>query len=65
MIQDGKTGWVVEPGDTQGLLQAAQAFIGQSEQQRQQMSAAARAFAQATYAFDAVVDQYRKLYDSL
>ena len=65
MIQDGKTGWVLEPGDSIGLLQAAQAFIGQSEQQRQQMSAAARAFAQATYAFDAVVEQYRKLYHSL
>jgi len=64
MIQDGQTGWVVEPGDTQGLLQAAQTFLGQSEQQRQQMSAAARAFAQATYSFDAVVEQYRKLYDS-
>jgi len=65
MIQDGHTGWVVEPGDTQGLRQAAQAFMDKSVQQRQQMSSAARAFAQVTYSFDAVVDQYRKLYDSL
>ncbi|MFM1899026.1 MAG: hypothetical protein RL577_1266, partial [Bacteroidota bacterium] len=65
MIQHEQTGWVVQPGDQIALLNAAQAFMGQNAEQRQQMSDAARAFAQSRYAFEAVVNQYRRLYDAI
>lgn len=65
MVQNGKTGWVIEPGDSEGLFQAAQAFMTQSAEERRHMATAARAFAQSTYAHEAVLEQYQALYRSV
>ncbi len=65
MIQDGQTGWVLTPGDTAALIQAATALVQMAPQERQAMGERARTFAVSQYEQSQVAERYHHLYDSL
>jgi glycosyltransferase involved in cell wall biosynthesis len=65
MIQDGQTGWVLTPGDTAALIQAATTFVQMAPQERQAMGERARTFAVSQYEQSQVAERYHQLYDSL
>jgi glycosyltransferase involved in cell wall biosynthesis len=64
-VLDGRTGFVVPPGDAPALSAAMTRLASLAENDRRSMSAAAREYAQVRFAIDSVVDQWESLYRTL
>lgn len=64
VVQDGVSGWLVSPGDVQGLG-AAMARVFSDDRQRVRVGLAARAFVRPRFGIDGYVSSVTALYDRL
>ncbi len=67
-IRHRETGWLVEPGDVDGLTAAIEAALLMTNRQRQMMAAAARKHIETYFSTETMCQQtlkiYRKLFDA-
>ena len=67
-IRHGETGWLVTPGDVDGLAAAIQSALSLTKRQRQMLAAAARRHIEAYFSTETMCQQtlkiYRKLFDA-
>ena len=61
----GKTGWIVQPGDEEALVESLLYAIGSSKEHRQEKGRAARQRITENYRIQDIVQQYEDLYLSL
>ncbi|MEK9718519.1 MAG: glycosyltransferase, partial [Candidatus Puniceispirillum sp.] len=67
-IRHGETGWLVTPGDVDGLATAIEAALSMTKRQRQTMAAVARQHIETSFSTETMCRQtlkiYRKLFDA-
>jgi glycosyltransferase involved in cell wall biosynthesis len=64
IVDDGRTGWLVEPDDEEALADALVEAVG-DEAERRRRGAAARAEVRATYAWPALAERVAAVYGEL
>jgi glycosyltransferase involved in cell wall biosynthesis len=64
-VLDGRTGFVVPPGDAGAFAKAMSRLAGMSQDERGRMGRAAREHAVANFDIDAVVLRWESLYTQL
>ncbi len=65
LVQEGVSGYIVPPGDSEALATAMVKMMALSEAERQAMGPAGRAHTEANYSLERVVDQWEELYRQL
>jgi glycosyltransferase involved in cell wall biosynthesis len=65
MLEDGRTGFVVEPRDAEGLARALVRLHAMSAAEREAMGKRARAVVEARYQMEQVAEQHLELYRRL
>jgi len=65
LVQEGVSGYLVPPHDTEALAAAMGKMMGFSDTERTAMGQAGRAHIEANYSLDRVVDQWEALYQEL
>lgn len=65
IVQDGVTGFLVPPKDSEALAQAMLRLMNLSAEERQRMGQAGREHIKANFSLDRVVDQWEALYKEL
>lgn len=65
VVQDGVTGFLVPPKDSEVLAQAMLQLMSLPEEERRRMGQAGREYIEANFSLDRVVDQWEALYKEL
>jgi len=65
LVQEGVNGYIVPPGDSEALPTAMVKMMALSEAERRAMGEAGRAYIEANYSLEHVVDQWEALYMEL
>ncbi len=65
LVQEGVNGYIVPPGDSEALATAMVKMMALSDAERRAMGEAGRAYIEANYSLEHVVDQWEALYMEL
>lgn len=65
VVLNGESGYIVPPHDAEALAAAMSKMMALSESERKAMGQACRAYIEANYSLDRVVDQWEALYEEL
>ena len=65
LVQEGVNGYIVPPGDSEALTTAMEKMMALPKEKRLEMGEAGRAYIEANYSLEHVVDQWEALYMEL
>lgn len=64
-VKEGETGFIVPPCNSEALAQAMEKMMALPKEKRLEMGKAGRAYIEANYSLEHVVDQWEGLYKEL